>query len=90
MITDVQAFKFDNSSYFYPSFQIREKGETFYNAFAHKWISPRRMFPSNRECVFQSSFAFSDISNDHCDIPVKTVILDDLVMKFEVKVRTRG
>ena len=90
VITQVQAFKFDNSSYFYPSYQIREKGETFYNAFAHKWISPWRMFPSNSECVFQSSFAFYDISNDLCDITVKTVIFDDLVMEFEVKVRTCG
>ena len=48
------------------------------------------MFPSNRECVLQSSLAFYDISNDLCDITVKTVILDDLVMKFEVKVHTRG
>ena len=62
----------------------------FYNAFAHKWISPWRMFPSNSECVFQSSFAFYDISNDLCDITVKTVIFDDLVMEFEVKVRTCG
>ncbi len=87
LITQGQAFKFDNSSFFNPSYQIREKGETFYNAFAHKWISPWRMFPSSRECIFQSSCAFYDISNDLCDITVKIVILDDLVMEFEVKVR---
>jgi hypothetical protein len=53
VITQAQAFKFDISSYLYPSYQIREKGEKFYNAFAQKWISPWRMFPSNRECVLQ-------------------------------------
>ena len=40
VITHVQTFKFDNSNYFYPSYQIREKGEPFYNDFVHKWVSP--------------------------------------------------
>jgi hypothetical protein len=41
-------------------------------------------------CVFQSSFGFYDISDDLGGITVKTVILDDLVMEFEMKVPTRG
>jgi len=79
VITRGQSFKFDNSSYYTPRIKSVKKRQSLW-----------RMFPSNRVCVHQSSFAFYDISNDLCDITVKTVVFDDLVMEFEVKVRPCG
>jgi hypothetical protein len=37
--TQFQVFKFDYSSYCYPRIKSVKKGETRYNAFAHKWKS---------------------------------------------------